>query len=53
MELTDGDLGVYRAEHPLARVMPLIRELVGTFAADGEHLLAVCDAQGRIAVGRG
>lgn len=48
VELTDGDLGVYRAEHPLARVMPLIRELVGTFAADGEHLLAVCDAQGRL-----
>ncbi|MET7685036.1 GAF domain-containing protein [Streptomyces sp. NPDC005423] len=48
VELTDGDLGVYRAEHPLARVMPLIRELLGTFAADGKHLLAVCDAHGRL-----
>ncbi|MFI6407274.1 GAF domain-containing protein [Streptomyces sp. NPDC050548] len=48
VELTDGDLGAYRAQHPLARVMPLIRELMGTFAADGEHLLAVCDAQGRL-----
>ncbi|MEU6097116.1 GAF domain-containing protein [Streptomyces sp. NPDC047079] len=48
VELTDGDLGSYRAEHPLARVMPLIRELMGPFAADGEHLLAVCDAQGRL-----
>ncbi|WP_369227282.1 GAF domain-containing protein [Streptomyces sp. R39] len=48
VELTDGDLGAYRAEHPLARVMPLIRELMGTFAADGEHLLAVCDADGRL-----
>ncbi|MEU8585818.1 GAF domain-containing protein [Streptomyces sp. NPDC048664] len=48
VELTDDDLGSYRAEHPLARVMPLIRELVGPFAADGEHLLAVCDAQGRL-----
>ncbi|SES45848.1 GAF domain-containing protein [Streptomyces sp. yr375] len=48
VELTDGDLGAYRAEHPLARVMPLIRELMGTFAADGEHLLAVCDARGRL-----
>ncbi|MDX3172361.1 GAF domain-containing protein [Streptomyces scabiei] len=48
VELTDGDLGSYRAEHPLARVMPLIRELLGTFASDGEHLLAVCDAQGRL-----
>ncbi|MFF2846016.1 GAF domain-containing protein [Streptomyces sp. NPDC058001] len=48
MELTDGDLGTYRAEHPLARVMPLFRELTGSFAQDGEHLLAVCDAQGRL-----
>ncbi|GAA3814305.1 GAF domain-containing protein [Streptomyces phyllanthi] len=48
VELMDGELGAYRAEHPLARVMPVIRELVGTFAADGEHLLAVCDAQGRL-----
>ncbi|KKD08948.1 GAF domain-containing protein [Streptomyces sp. WM6386] len=48
VELMDGDLGVYRAEHPLARVMPLFRELLGTFAADGEHLLAVCDAHGRL-----
>ncbi|MFD7811560.1 GAF domain-containing protein [Streptomyces sp. NPDC059785] len=48
VELTGGDLGAYRAEHPLASVMPLFRELMGTFAADGEHLLAVCDAQGRL-----
>lgn len=48
VELMDGDLGSYRAEHPLARVMPLFRELMGTFASDGEHLLAVCDAQGRL-----
>ncbi|GGJ61258.1 GAF domain-containing protein [Streptomyces brasiliensis] len=48
VELSDGDLGAYRAEHPLARVMSLFRELMGTFAADGEHLLAVCDAHGRL-----
>ncbi|QJT00093.1 GAF domain-containing protein [Streptomyces asoensis] len=48
VELTDGDLGAYRSEHPLAPVMPLFRELMGTFAADGEHLLAVCDAHGRL-----
>lgn len=48
VELTDGDLGAYRAEHPLAGVMPLFRELMGTFAMDGEHLLAVCDAYGRL-----
>ncbi|MET9116537.1 GAF domain-containing protein [Streptomyces longwoodensis] len=48
VELSDGDLGAHRAEHPLAAVMPLFRELMGTFAADGEHLLAVCDAHGRL-----
>ncbi|MGW1541286.1 GAF domain-containing protein [Streptomyces sp. NPDC002309] len=48
IELTDNDLGVHRAEHPLALVMPLFRELMGTFASDGRHLLAVCDAHGRL-----
>lgn len=48
VELADGDLGSYRADHPLARVMPLFRELMGTFATDGEHLLAVCDARSRL-----
>ncbi|MFD0224337.1 GAF domain-containing protein [Streptomyces hirsutus] len=48
VELTDGDLGAWRAEHPLAHVMPLFRELMGTFASDGRHLLAVCDAHGRL-----
>ncbi|MFK4145942.1 GAF domain-containing protein [Streptomyces sp. NPDC004065] len=48
VELADADLGAYRAEHPLAPVMPLFRELLGGFAADGEHLLAVCDAHGRL-----
>ena len=48
VELSDGDLSAYRAEHPLARVMPLFRELMGTYAADDEQLLAVCDAQGRL-----
>lgn len=48
VELSDADLNSYRAEHPLALVMPLVRELMGTFAADAEHLLAVCDARGRL-----
>ncbi|MEW2270211.1 GAF domain-containing protein [Streptomyces sp. SID685] len=48
VELSDSDLGAYRAEHPLARLMPLFRELLGTFAAEDEQLLAVCDAQGRL-----
>lgn len=48
VEIADGDLDAVRAEHPLARVMPLFRELMGTFASDGAHLLAVCDAHGRL-----
>ncbi|MFE9172947.1 GAF domain-containing protein [Streptomyces kebangsaanensis] len=48
VEIADGDLGAYRTEHPLAPVMPLFRELLGSFATDGEHLLAVCDAHGRL-----
>ncbi|NED17611.1 GAF domain-containing protein [Streptomyces sp. SID9913] len=48
IELADSDLGTCRAEHPLAHVMPLMRELLGSFASDGRHLLAVCDAHGRL-----
>lgn len=28
--------------------MPVIRELTGTYAKDGDHLVAVCDARGRL-----
>ncbi|MGW1763356.1 GAF domain-containing protein [Streptomyces sp. NPDC002073] len=48
VDLPERELRAYRERHPLAPVMPLFRELVGAFAADGEHLLAVCDAQGRL-----
>ncbi|AZQ70699.1 transcriptional regulator [Streptomyces luteoverticillatus] len=48
VELTDDELDRYRRTHPLARVMPLLRELLGTIADDGAHLLAVCDAAGRM-----
>ncbi|MCB5168388.1 GAF domain-containing protein [Streptomyces bambusae] len=48
VDVSDGDLRSYREKHPLAAVMPLFRELVGAFAAGGEHLLAVCDARGRL-----
>ncbi|MFF4157986.1 GAF domain-containing protein [Streptomyces sp. NPDC001678] len=48
VELTDDELERYRHAHPLARVMPLLRELLGTIADDGAHLLAVCDAAGRM-----
>jgi len=45
---TDGDLASYRAGHPLARVIGTLRDLVGAFADDGEHLMAVTDAAGRL-----
>lgn len=48
VELRADELGPYRDAHPLARVMPMIRELMGAYAMDGEHLLAVCDAHGRL-----
>ncbi|ASQ98286.1 GAF domain-containing protein [Streptomyces sp. 11-1-2] len=48
IDLADDALDTYRADHPLARVMPLFRELLGTIAHDGAHLLAVCDEQGRM-----
>ncbi|WP_431047373.1 GAF domain-containing protein [Streptomyces sp. P1-3] len=48
IDLVDAELAAYRAEHPLARVMPLFRELLGDIADDGAHLLAVCDEQGRM-----
>ncbi|MYT98854.1 GAF domain-containing protein [Streptomyces sp. SID8350] len=48
VEFGADELGPYREAHPLARAMPVIRELMGAYATDGEHLLAVCDAQGRL-----
>jgi hypothetical protein len=48
VELDADELGAYRESHPLARVMPLVRELMGAYAKDGEHLVAVCDAHGRL-----
>jgi hypothetical protein len=48
IELSDGDLEAYRAAHPLARVLPIFRDLLGGLAEDGDHLMAVCDAGGRL-----
>ncbi|MEV7467680.1 GAF domain-containing protein [Streptomyces kronopolitis] len=48
IELDESALGAYRDGHPLARAMPVFRELLGSFAQDGAHLLAVCDPQGRL-----
>jgi hypothetical protein len=48
IELNDTDLAAYRAAHPLSRVLPIFRDLLGGLAEDGEHLMAVCDAYGRL-----
>ncbi|MFG1608648.1 GAF domain-containing protein [Actinoplanes sp. NPDC049265] len=48
IELADADLESYRAAHPLARVLPIFRDLLGGLAEDGDHLMAVCDATGRL-----
>ncbi|WP_328314567.1 GAF domain-containing protein [Streptomyces sp. NBC_00442] len=48
VELGEDDVSAYRDSHQLARVMPVVRELTGAYAGDGEHVVAVCDAQGRL-----
>ncbi|UQA97202.1 GAF domain-containing protein [Streptomyces halobius] len=48
VELDDAALRDHRDGHPLARAMPVFRELLGSIAQDGAHLMAVCDAQGRL-----
>jgi hypothetical protein len=48
IDLADDDLEAYRSAHPLARVMPLFRDLLGGLAEDGDHMMAVCDAHGRL-----
>ncbi len=46
--LADGDLDAYRDAHPLASVIGVLRELVGGVAEEGQHLMAVGDAAGRL-----
>ncbi|MBW5486318.1 GAF domain-containing protein, partial [Streptomyces bambusae] len=48
LDLGRRDVRAYREQHPLARVLPVFRELVGSFAAHEGHLLAVCDARGSL-----
>ncbi|MEU1688615.1 GAF domain-containing protein [Micromonospora sp. NPDC005707] len=48
VDLTDDALASYRAAHPLNRVLPLFRDLLGGIALDGAHLMAVCDGDGRL-----
>ena len=48
VSLVDGDLEDYRSDHPLAAVLPMLRQLLGEIADDGRHLMAVSDAAGRL-----
>ncbi|MFI9045624.1 GAF domain-containing protein [Streptomyces sp. NPDC053427] len=48
IEWDEPALRAYRDRHPLARAMPVFRELLGSIAQDGAHLMAVCDPQGRM-----
>ncbi|MEU5893756.1 GAF domain-containing protein [Streptomyces sp. NPDC047461] len=45
---TPAELAAYRHAHPLARVLPLFRELLGTGAADDGHVFAIGDADGTL-----
>jgi transcriptional regulator of acetoin/glycerol metabolism len=46
--LQEEVLRAYRAGHPLAAVMPVIRRLLAEDAEDMGHVVAVADAQGRL-----
>ncbi|MEL7975789.1 GAF domain-containing protein [Isoptericola sp. F-RaC21] len=46
--LADTELAAYRAAHPLAAVMPVVRELVVDGAADDGLVVAVSDEIGRL-----
>lgn len=46
VRMLDDDLDEYRRDHPLALVMPVLRELVGRAAVDNVHIMAVTDASG-------
>lgn len=46
--LADRDLDDYRTTHPLAPLMPLVRELVVDAARDDGLVVAVCDDAGRL-----
>jgi hypothetical protein len=46
--MTGADLAGYRAEHPLAAAVQVLRDLMGGTAEDGKHLWAVSDTAGRL-----
>ncbi|MGY1811398.1 GAF domain-containing protein [Blastococcus sp. SYSU D00820] len=48
VDLLDDDLAAYRAAHPLAPVLPVIRRLLVEDAEDDRMIVAVTDADGRM-----
>jgi hypothetical protein len=48
VDLLDDDLAAYRAAHPLAAVMPVIRRLLVADAEVDQMIVAVSDAAGRM-----
>ncbi|MGW2829627.1 GAF domain-containing protein [Streptomyces sp. NPDC001286] len=45
---TTEELRAYRTAHPLAAALPMLREVLGTGAADDGHVFAVGDADGTL-----
>ncbi len=48
VDLVDSELDAYRAEHPLAAVMPIVRQLLVEDAGESGLIVAVSDAGGRL-----
>jgi hypothetical protein len=48
LDLTEAELADYRARHPLAPMMPLIRRLLTDDADEAGHIVAIGDARGRL-----
>ena len=46
--LPDDELRAHRAAHPLARVFPLLDDILGQAARDTGSLMAVSDAEGQL-----
>jgi hypothetical protein len=48
VDLTEAELAEYRARHPLAPMMPLIRRLLTDDADEAGHIVAIGDSRGRL-----
>ena len=48
LDLSEAALAAYRARHPLAPMMPLIRRLLTDDADEAGHIVAIGDARGRL-----